>query len=106
MLIEAQKGDEWSRTLFTPEVEQQVTFVVNNVVLQELLFHTAAAGQNRTIDPVTQALEVIDSEAYNDPELLGFLQRLRLDLAARILSGHSLTQRTETAICFWPWGWR
>jgi hypothetical protein len=23
---------------------------------------------------------------------------------ARILSGHSLTQRTETAICFWPWG--
>ena len=20
------------------------------------------------------------------------------------LSGHSLTQRTETAICFWPWG--
>jgi hypothetical protein len=29
---------------------------------------------------------------------------LRLDPAARILSGHSLTQRTETAICFWPWG--
>jgi hypothetical protein len=29
---------------------------------------------------------------------------LRLDLAGRILSGHSLTQRTETAICFWPWG--
>jgi len=28
---------------------------------------------------------------------------LRLDLAG-ILSGHSLTQRTETAICFWPWG--
>ena len=23
---------------------------------------------------------------------------------ARLLSGHSLTQRTETAICFWPWG--
>jgi len=23
---------------------------------------------------------------------------------ARILSGHSLTQRTETAICFSPWG--
>jgi hypothetical protein len=23
---------------------------------------------------------------------------------ARILGGHSLTQRTETAICFWPWG--
>jgi hypothetical protein len=22
----------------------------------------------------------------------------------RILSGHSLTQRTETAICFSPWG--
>ena len=22
----------------------------------------------------------------------------------RMLSGHSLTQRTETAICFWPWG--
>ena len=29
---------------------------------------------------------------------------LRLDLRARILSGHSLTQRTDTAICFWPWG--
>jgi hypothetical protein len=25
-------------------------------------------------------------------------------LRARILSGHSLMQRTETAICFWPWG--
>ena len=23
---------------------------------------------------------------------------------ARISRGHSLTQRTETAICFWPWG--
>jgi hypothetical protein len=28
----------------------------------------------------------------------------QLRSAARILSGHSLTQRTETAICFWPWG--
>ena len=27
-----------------------------------------------------------------------------ITLRARILSGHSLTQRTETAICFWPWG--
>jgi len=29
---------------------------------------------------------------------------LRLDLAGANLSGHSLTQRTETAICFSPWG--
>ena len=29
---------------------------------------------------------------------------LRLDVAIPNVSGHSLTQRTETAICFWPWG--
>jgi hypothetical protein len=27
----------------------------------------------------------------------------RSDLAAAIFWGYCLTQRTETAICFWPW---
>jgi hypothetical protein len=27
-----------------------------------------------------------------------------LQARTQISSGHSLTQRTETAICFWPWG--
>ena len=49
-----------------------------------------------TFDPATESVNVVATADRGGPSMGGRVGP----------SGHSLTQRTETAICFWPWGRR
>jgi hypothetical protein len=63
----------------------------------------AAAGlaqEDRRLTVLVHASFTAGRGYYGSPRVHDDL----LEWEERVRSGHSLTQRTETAICFWPWG--
>ncbi len=77
ILLSALRGDEWPKRLFTPDAEQYARYVVNPVVLQELLLATAATAPGVDIDGVTRHLEIIDAKLDEDSEVLAHARGLR-----------------------------
>ena len=55
-----------------------------------------------TFDPASESVNVVVTSAIGDPGGPS-IGRATTDDCIREPSGHPLTQRTETAICFWPW---
>jgi predicted nucleic acid-binding protein len=77
VLLAAIRGEQGARRLFSPEAEQYATYVVNPVVLQELLLASAAAEGKVDLDELTKHFEVISADVLSDPGVLAYVRQLR-----------------------------
>ena len=83
VLLEYLRGKPELQSLFTPAVEQRVSFAVNPVVLQELMLASGATERNIDLATIASHLEVLTAEAFTTSEAV---QRLR---QARNLVAHA-----------------
>lgn len=77
VLLGALRGDWWSQQLFTPAAEEYATYVINSVVLQELLLASSASEPGVDLDAITRNFEVITADVLADPEVFAYVRRLR-----------------------------
>jgi predicted nucleic acid-binding protein len=81
VLVEALRGGRNANALFTSAPEQAATYVVNPVVVQELLLVSAAAETKMDLNELIQHLHVLDTEALLSPEMLVNIREMRNRLA-------------------------
>jgi predicted nucleic acid-binding protein len=77
VLLGALHGREGPRRLFSPQVERYATYVVNPVVLQELLLASAATEPGANLDELTEHFELISADVLTKPEVLAYVRQLR-----------------------------
>lgn len=62
VILQALKNDRIARTLFTPDVEERVTYYVDPVVLQEMLLASSTQETRLRADELLQHLQVTNTE--------------------------------------------
>ena len=72
VLLAALRGDAGSRRLFSPEAERAASYVVNSVILQELLLASGSAEGGGDLGELAAYFEVIDPDLFADTESLTF----------------------------------
>lgn len=77
VLLEYLRGKPELQALFTPEVEERVSFAVNPVVLQELMLASGAAERHIDLATIASHLEVLAAEAFTSSEALQRLRKAR-----------------------------
>lgn len=77
VLLSAIRGDEWSRRLFTREVASYATYVINPVVLQELLLASAASENGADLEQITKDFELVSADVLANPDVLAYVRQLR-----------------------------
>ncbi len=81
VLLQYLRGKPELQRMFTPDVEDKVTFAVNPVVLQELLLAGGSAREQIDLAKIAAHLEVLSAEALGSPEILRRLRELRNNAA-------------------------
>jgi predicted nucleic acid-binding protein len=81
VLLDYLRGKPELQLLFSPEVEDRVSFAVNPVVLQELLLASGAVDQPVDLNRLTKHLEIVGAEELPAPNILNHLRELRNRLA-------------------------
>jgi predicted nucleic acid-binding protein len=81
VLVEVLRGSRGASALFTPGPEQAASYVVNPVVVQELLLVSASAGTKMDLNELIQHLHVLDTETLLSPEVLASIRKMRNRLA-------------------------
>jgi len=76
VLLEYLRGKPELQTLFTPQVEERVSFAVNPVVLQELMLAGGAAERNIDFATIASHLQVL-ADAFTSPETVERLRHAR-----------------------------
>jgi predicted nucleic acid-binding protein len=77
VLVEALRGRRSVAALFTPKSEAAAAYVVNSVVVQELLLLSAATETKVRLDELLQHLDVLAIEAPLNPEVLANIRAMR-----------------------------
>jgi len=77
VLLEYLRGKPELQALFTPQVEERVTFAVNPVVLQELMLASGAAERHIDFATIASHLQVLAAEAFTSPETVDRLRQAR-----------------------------
>ena len=77
VLLEYLRGKPELQRLFTPAVEERVSFAVNPVVLQELLLAGGSADGGIDFTRLANHFEVLTAEALSNPESLKRVRELR-----------------------------
>lgn len=77
VLLMALRGERSARLLFSREAEQFATYVINPVVLQELLLASPSAEDPVDLDEFTKHFEVIGADVLANPEVLAYVRQLR-----------------------------
>jgi predicted nucleic acid-binding protein len=74
VLLEYLRGKPELQKLFTPAVEERVSFAVNPVVLQELMLATGAVDQTIDLADIASHFEILGAEAFPFESLARFRQ--------------------------------
>jgi predicted nucleic acid-binding protein len=77
VLVEALRGNRVARALFTSKPEETVFYVVNPVVVQELLLASASVENKTSLNDLIQHLQVLGTEAPLSPEMLESIRTVR-----------------------------
>jgi predicted nucleic acid-binding protein len=77
VLLEYLRGKPELQTLFTPQVEERVSYAVNPVVLQELMLAGGAAERNIDFATIASHLQVLPADAFTSPETVERLRNAR-----------------------------
>lgn len=81
VLLEYLRGKPELQQLFTPAVEQRVSFAVNPVVLQELMLASGTGEGGIDLGAIANHLEVLAAEAFTSAEALQRLRQARNHIA-------------------------
>jgi predicted nucleic acid-binding protein len=77
VLIEALRGNRAASALFTSKPEEAVSYVVDPVVVQELLLASASEENKTNLNDLIQHLQVLGAEVPLSPQLLESIQAMR-----------------------------
>ncbi len=77
VLIEALRGNRAASALFTSKPEEAVSYVVDPVVIQELLLASASEENKTNLNDLIQHLQVLGAEVPLSPQLLESIQAMR-----------------------------
>jgi predicted nucleic acid-binding protein len=77
VLVEALRGNPAARALFTSKPEETASYVVNPVVVQELLLASASQENKRSVNDLIQRVHVLGTETLLSPAVLENIRTIR-----------------------------